>query len=157
MARPTNLSKAITSGVQKSAITPKLATSPLTGGIPKTTGTPKTGTKSGTGITHRPGFAHKPNFQHAQKHGVKFGHGYFYRGGHHRHWTKSFFWGQHRAWCYWCPSTCGWFYWQAQHNCFLPVSCIQTFPAMGAAPITGLPIQPPEGGDPILDSFPPNE
>jgi hypothetical protein len=141
---------------------PTVTTKPAQGGITKPTVTPKLGSqlgsKAGIGGIPRPGFSHKPNFQYAHKHGVKFGKGYFYRGGHHRHWTKSFFWGQQRAWCYWCPSTCGWYYWQAQHQCFYPVHQIHMLPANGgAAPIGGLPIDPPTNGDPIQESFQPEE
>lgn len=95
---------------------------------------------------HSTAFHHaKPTFHYAKAHGTSFRHGYYYRGSHHRHWTYKYYWGRHRAWCYWCPSTCCWYYWHGGQSVFYPVSYIDEAlpPAVAAAPVTETPNLPP--------------
>jgi hypothetical protein len=56
--------------------------------------------------------------------GEKFSHGYFYRGRDHFHWTYRYFWSRYGCDCFYCPSTCCWYYWYEPKGCYFPTSYI---------------------------------
>jgi hypothetical protein len=54
--------------------------------------------------------------------GTRFSHGYYYHGRHHYHWGHRYYHHRYRCWCYWCPSTRGYYYYYRRHNRFYPMS-----------------------------------
>ncbi len=64
---------------------------------------------------------------HSQ-YGTRFSKGYYYSGRNHSHWTYRCFWSQYGCDCYWCPSTCCWYYFCEPRDCYLPVNCITAAP-----------------------------
>jgi hypothetical protein len=55
-------------------------------------------------------------------HGVKFDHGYFYRGFEHRHWSHIYFHPVHNVRVYFDPFTRFEYYWCPWDNCFYPLA-----------------------------------
>jgi hypothetical protein len=55
-------------------------------------------------------------------HAVRFGHGFYYPGRDHHHWTRRV-WDPilHRI-LYWDPSLHAYFYWSAPDRCFYPAT-----------------------------------
>jgi hypothetical protein len=66
--------------------------------------------------------------QYAANFGVKFKRGTFYRGLNHRHWSARHFNPRWRTWFWYCPSTCGWYYWCGDKSCYLPCNMISSYP-----------------------------
>jgi hypothetical protein len=61
---------------------------------------------------------------------------YFYRGRDHHHWTYRYWYGRYGCYCYYCPSTCCWYYWYQKDDCYYPVSYINTAtPVFERAPV----------------------
>jgi hypothetical protein len=80
--------------------------------------------------------------------------------GHHslhrdyRGWSRFCWMPRFRCYGYYCPQSRGWFYLYERGNCFLPVSCLNTYaPTPVAAPPATLPmggdIPLPEGALPV--------
>ena len=70
------------------------------------------------------------------EHGTKFKGGYFYKGKDHYHWTYRYWYGKYGCYTYYCPSTCGWYYWYPQDSCYYPVTYIVTAtPVREVAPV----------------------
>jgi hypothetical protein len=56
-------------------------------------------------------------------HGVKSRFGwYFYKGRRHHHWSHRYWSRRYRCYCYYCPSTLGWYYWSEPSTSYFPVS-----------------------------------
>lgn len=108
-------------------------------------------------VSHSKTFSgHPAHFHNYQlTHGVKFIHGYFYKGIVHRHWS-NWYWNQ-RYGCYYYfdPSCRCYYYWCKTAGCYYPVSYITVAPptvvvtpptvAVAGSAETGTPPLPPEG------------
>ncbi|MFO0929011.1 MAG: hypothetical protein U0736_18650 [Gemmataceae bacterium] len=66
--------------------------------------------------------------RYANLYGVKFRHGFYYRGLNHQHWTRRCFCTSHGCWCWFDPCTSAWYYWCAPRGCYLPVTCLTIAP-----------------------------
>ena len=65
---------------------------------------------------------------YATNYGVKFKRGIYYKGLYHTHWSARYFHPRWRTWCWYCPSTCCWYYWCGVKECYLPVVVITSYP-----------------------------
>jgi hypothetical protein len=64
---------------------------------------------------------------YAATHGLKTKGGtVVYKGQGHRHWTRRHYSPAWRCWCWYDPSTDGWFYWCGVRGYYLPVQCLCT-------------------------------
>lgn len=92
--------------------------------------------------------------QYASTYGVKFKGGFYYKGKSHQHWAYRCYSKPYRCWCWYCPSTCGWYYWCGTRDSYLPVSYIQVAPpAKAESQQPGEADLPPEG-DKVQDLTP---
>jgi hypothetical protein len=81
------------------------------------------------------GGSHSSSSYH-MTHGTKFKGGYFYKGKEHSHWTHRYWYGRYGCYTYYCPSTCGWYYYYPKQECYYPVSYITTAtPVAQPAPV----------------------
>jgi hypothetical protein len=86
------------------------------------------GGKSGGGSQHS---------QHSRGHGQKFtghkhGNHWRFHGREGHYWSRTRWSKRYGCECYYCPTTCGWYYWCAPQSCYMPVSCYQQYPSGGA-------------------------
>jgi hypothetical protein len=70
---------------------------------------------------------------YSQSRGTSFSHGHYYSGRDHYHWTYRYYWQRYGCDCYYCPSTCGWYYWCEPRCCYYPVSYINYAPPSSSA------------------------
>jgi hypothetical protein len=57
-----------------------------------------------------------------QSYGVKFKHGYFYRGKYHRHWSHCYYDSRYRRYHYYDPCVSCYYYWEPTSSCYYPIS-----------------------------------
>jgi hypothetical protein len=67
-----------------------------------------------------------------QVHGTRFSHGYYYRGIHHRHWSRTVWSARHRCYFFYDPWCRAYFYWCRPAGCYFPVSYFKTAPPDGS-------------------------
>ncbi|HXG12792.1 MAG TPA: hypothetical protein VNK04_23740 [Gemmataceae bacterium] len=60
------------------------------------------------------------------KHAKKCHFGWCYPGSYHCHWGHCCWSPVYGCTIYWCPYTCGYFYWCAPHGCYYPVTYCPT-------------------------------
>jgi hypothetical protein len=74
----------------------------------------------GKGLVHHMRPLNQKNYH--LNHGRQFNWGWCFQGRHHNHW--SFCYHDHRYGCYlyYCPCTCGYFYWCETDVCYYPIS-----------------------------------
>lgn len=53
--------------------------------------------------------------------GVRFDHGYYYRGRDHHHWSARIWSPTYRRYHYWDPSLRCYYYWCPEHRCYYPI------------------------------------
>jgi hypothetical protein len=64
-------------------------------------------------------------------HGVKFGHGYYFKGREHRHFRYRY-WHHHRhCYFYYYPGLRCWYYWSGKRNAYYPVGYSGVVPPNG--------------------------
>jgi hypothetical protein len=56
--------------------------------------------------------------------GKTFSGGIYYAGKSHNHWSYQCYWSKYGCNCYWCPSTCCYYYWYEPAGCYYPISYI---------------------------------
>jgi hypothetical protein len=80
--------------------------------------------------------SHHSYHDYHMTHGTKFKDGYFYKGHDHYHWTHRYWWGKYGCYTYYCPSSCCWYYWYQQDNCYYPCSYVgSATPVAETAPV----------------------
>ena len=73
-------------------------------------------------------------------HGSKMKDGsYSYKGRDHHQWTYQCWSKKYGCQCYYCPSTCCWYYWYAPSCCYYPCSYAPTCPPTPCAAPAGCP------------------
>jgi hypothetical protein len=77
-------------------------------------------------------------------HGVRFDHGYLFRGRNQPHWSFRCWHPRYRTWCYWCPSLGTYYYWCGPRNCYYPVSYCPTGSYDYEGVAAGEPVEPDE-------------
>jgi hypothetical protein len=107
---------------------------------------------------YRPTFV-RPAYFNSNYHtnyGVRFSHGYYFRGSefryfHYRHWNARY-----RCWTFYYPGTRCWYYWSG--SCYYPMSYINQVAPGGVLPtgIDQLPDQLPPDGTLPPDQLPPD-
>src|SRR5437870_8071136 len=72
------------------------------------------------GGSSRGGSSHGKYHNYHLSHGVKFSHGYFYRGLNHYHWSHRYYDSKFDRYCYYDPCTCCYYYWCQPYQCYYP-------------------------------------
>ena len=83
------------------------------------------------------------------KYGSTFAGGICYKGRHHCHWAYSGYSSRYGCICYWCPSTCCYYYWYEPADCYYPVTYYQYAPAIETVKVTCKITTPPAGVPPL--------
>jgi hypothetical protein len=105
------------------------------GGTPgKTTGPAKTNMPATSGWKPSTGATASSYQNYHLTHGKAFKGGYCYPGKNHTHWTYHGYSKKYGCECYWCPSTCQYYYWCESATCYYPVSYYQYAPCSSPAP-----------------------
>jgi hypothetical protein len=75
----------------------------------------------------------------------KFAKGYDKWGKCHS-WSHYCWSGRFGCYCYYCPTSCCWYYWDEPQCCFCPVTCLTVVNTVGVAQPDGPSAPPCEGG-----------
>jgi hypothetical protein len=79
--------------------------------------------------------APRPNYANYHlTHGKVFSGGYCYPGKNHTHWAYHGWSKKYRCECYWCPSTCQYYYWCEPQACYYPVTYYDAAPCPSPEP-----------------------
>ncbi|HKB06146.1 MAG TPA: hypothetical protein VKD90_28380 [Gemmataceae bacterium] len=84
------------------------------------------------------------------KFGKSFGHGFYYPGKFHTHWTYHAFWPKYGCYAYWCPFTKSYYYWNEKAFSYYPINTIGSAPPVPVNAPGGLSSGTPPLGVPPL-------
>jgi len=70
-----------------------------------------------------------------------------YKGKDHRQWTRKHYSQAWKCWCWYDPSTGGWYYWSGANGYYQPVSCLTTSAPTPMDQDAAADDLPPDGGD----------
>jgi hypothetical protein len=114
------------------------------------------GPKKGSSNSHHHGKFDKFHGHHDKfgfdrpKFARSFGHGVYFPGKSHKHWTYSGYSAKYGCTVYWCPSTTSYYYWCQSAGCYYPVSYIRHAPPDHVPHQFGRPSGSPPPGVPSL-------
>ena len=75
--------------------------------------------------------------QHSRSHHGHHHHAHHHHHGHHhqhyrnwdyRSWSSYCWYPRYGCYCYYCPTSCGWFYYYEQDRCYLPITQVAQYP-----------------------------
>ena len=109
-------------------------------------------------VRHAPQTVRVANYH--LSHGVRFAHGYLYRGRDHFHWTARRFDPRYGCDCYFDPCVGCWYYFCVPDNCFYPVNycpyrIYRWGPPVAVQPIVVPPMVPVPVTPQPVDAIPP--
>jgi hypothetical protein len=108
-----------------------------------------TGMKSPAKVTKPATGMSKPGEKYHLKYGTSFAGGICYQGRNHYHWTYSGYSSRYGCICYWCPSTCRYYYWYEPARCYYPVTYYKCAPAIETVKVATEITTPPAGVPPL--------
>ncbi len=96
------------------------------------------------------------HFNYHLTHGVRFTHGYYFRGPYYNHFNYRYWSPRYRCYFYYYPGL-GYYYWSGQYGNFYPMSYLPVVGPSGVPPvgINTLPSQLPSGLMPPDQMLPP--